>query len=596
MLLDLQFLLDNPLWSSEPYTHYPDTIAYRALPTADQQAFAFAPQPEQQIEISSVSFPDWLAQPPALRAYQQQAFAANVTPERTAPMFPVWMPDRVDRPYLAAANQLAVTNLSPFPEQQQNLDWAPSYPERALRTFEPASAQPFFALDPFPRPSLITFGFTNYPDLVRRPFFPTTEHQFFAASITPERTSPLAWTYNPDRIDRPYLTTANQPFVTSIFPKPEEARQLDWNPNYPDRALKPWLLTALQSTFAFAPFPEEKIDLDWQPNYPERARRAFLPTSDYPFVSAFAPFPERTAPMFPEIHPDFVLRPFYLVTNQLAVTELSPKPEEQKQLDWDPSYPERALRSWMSTAEQPFFSLDPAPRPGVTPIGLTYYPDRIIRTFLPTALMPAFVASQQPERTKQLADSIYPDRVLRPLYPAAEQPFVTGLSPKPEEKQDLDWSPNYPDRAIRATGLAASRQLFVTEVYPRPEEKIQLDWEPVYPDRAVKLWLKPSQQQAYTSVVTPPAPPTFIELVYPDQIARAFFSTALQLAVTEIELQQIAPVGGPPAFMSTSVGRANQLDVGVGKSVGLSIFVSRGNGLNASIGKFTSLTVRIGKA
>src|SRR5208282_5643648 len=83
----------------------------------------------------------------------------------------------------------------------------------------------------------------------------------FAFAPAPERTSILAVTVFPDRVDRPFLGSAFQQAVTEVLPKPEEEVQLDWDPQYPDRVLHVWLAVSEHQAFATSPAPERTSNL-----------------------------------------------------------------------------------------------------------------------------------------------------------------------------------------------------------------------------------------------------------------------------------------------------------------------------------------------
>lgn len=371
--------------------------------------------------------------------------------------------DRVDRPFFHASQQLAVTEEIPRPEAIVALDWDAIFPDRATRA------------------SMLT-----------------AEHPFFATSSQPDRNSPF------------------------------------WSETFPDVVLRPTFGAHQQlAASEEIPKPEGEISLDWEPSFPDRAWRSWLPTAANPFF-AFAPAPERNSPFWSEAFPDRIDRPSFGAHEQQASTEISPRPEGEIALDWEPNFPDRALRSSLhASAHQAFASnLLPIQNAVLVPGWSTVeFPDWIER---PRGLAPhehqAFAENPLTIPTPFAWPPTFPDRAIRPIYPTHEQlAFASNVFP--EGKIALDWTPSFPDRATRLTYLPAEQLALVLSV--RPEGKIALDWIGWQPERVYRPTYAVTEQLAHALPPRPERTSPLLSEAFPDRVDRFFFHTSLQMAVSE---------------------------------------------------------------
>lgn len=369
-----------------------------------------------------------------------------------------------------------------------------------------------------------------YPDRVERPRLGPAEHEAFATSPQPERTAPMADKWHPDWVQRLSMGVADQQAATGLPPQPEGALPLDWQPWYPERVFRPAMLAAAMPFFALAPAPE------------------------------------RTSTLIDQWHPDSVSRPYLQTAQQLAATELPPKPEDVLPDNWQPWYPDRIWRPALLTAQHQAFALYTVPIVSVLPTQApVWWPDSVQRPTLQVAQQQAsalwpqpisFLSTQFPvwypdsvsrpvlhPSRQQSSLSIpplpitgisvtqplvwYPDGVVRPMMLAAQQLAATELSPAPERKSPLadQWHPD----AIYRPSLHASQQLAASELPPKPERTSPLadQW---HPDRIVLPMPVPWQQAFATSPQPEITRQGDFFTSYPDRVVRPTYPVVQQQA------------------------------------------------------------------
>lgn len=539
--------------------------------------------PEERIQLDwQPSFPD-SARRAFLPIAEHLDFAASRAPERTTALAWAYHPDRIDRATFHPSQQLDELELNETPEDKVSLDWAPHYPDRAVRAFLPRAL-----------------------------------HQAFADSRQPERTAPLASVTYPDRVDRPAYLAANQLDEIELNETPEEKAPLDWSPSYPDRATRARLQTAAHPAFVSsqapertAPLaavyqpdrldrrqfhaslhldeieapeqPEETRQLDWQPAYPDRATRAFLASAEHQAL-AFAPAPERTAPLASASFPDTVRRAHLHASEQLDAIELPQAPEEAIPLDWSPEHPDSVTRATLPRSAYPAFATSAQPERS-TPLSAESHPDRVSRpvyaaslqlavtglspypiaetafekgwdpgplpasvrrAFLPAAEQQAFASPTSPERNAPLFSEVHPDRVSRPFARAVDQPFVTGLPPKPERKATFAEGIG-PDRVLRAT-FGAHQQLASSEVSPYPIAEVPKGFDPVQPDRVLRAVFGAAEQPFFAFAPAPERKSPLASETYPDTVSRPFVRATDQSFAAALSPGLVAPRITDPVY------------------------------------------------
>jgi hypothetical protein len=386
---------------------FPERIARPQVPTAQQPSFAFYPLPIVAAPtITYVVFPDGVVRP-YFQASRQQAFAMASQPERTSPIESEHHVDRPWRPAFPAHQQLAVTELSPNPEQTIALAWQPWFPERVARPGVPAAQQPSFAFYAFPLPGAPPFSYVIYPDGVVRPRYPIAEQQAFASNVQPERTSPIAVEVHPDRPWRPSFGVWQQLASTELSPQPERTSPLAVEV-HPDRPWRPSFATHQQlAVTELSPKPERTSPLAVEV-HPDRPTRPVYPPHLQQFL-AFDPKPERTSPLAVEVHPDRPNRPAYAPHQHAFTTWLPPTPIVTAPLAWAPVYPEQVRRPIYPAARQQAFAFWPFPIP---PISAPYL-RLVITNSLPFG---EFQGKLPPQ------PSIFPER-----WRAVQPPLLLGL-------------------------------------------------------------------------------------------------------------------------------------------------------------------------
>ena len=439
---------------------FPEQTRRSTLNVSEQQAFAANLLPIQNTVIVlgwiTAEFPDWIARAPALGAHQQQAFSENVAPERNAPLFSEQHADRVDRPTFGAHQQLAFVDTPLRPEGTVALDWEPSFPERVLRPTFPTPEQLVTAASQVPERTTPLAVPSVYPDRVDRPAFHASqqlavseeiprpegiialdwepsfperatratlhasEQSFYAANIVPilNPAIVLGWITvdYPDWLERPRgLAAHEQQAVTELSPVPlPNPVILNWFEVYPDAVYRPSFSPTEQLAFALPVKPEGKIALDWEPSFPERALRSSLHASEHQ-AFATSPKPERTAPIASEQHAtDRIDRPFFHASQQLAFVDTPLRPEGTVALDWEPSFPERVLRSAIHASEHPSTALWSFPLPSVTIGWEPSFPERTQRQVPVAVGQFAFV-----ELVTSFFQAYFPDFITRAVYPYA---------------------------------------------------------------------------------------------------------------------------------------------------------------------------------
>lgn len=569
------------------------------------------------------SFPDRLTAPAPMASRQMAGVALSTIAEIKLPPTYPYFADRVDRAQVHASQQFVTTNVSPKPEATAPSDWkTTSHPDWIARPQIAAASQVAVSLQPRPEipapPSFVSYpdkldralihasqqlapaalpqkpesagplaADATFDDFARHPWLSATEHPTFAFAPMPERNAPLFPVLFADRADRPFVHASRQWVTTELPPRIELTTPLDGQPVYPDRALRAWLPTAGHPYSVFSPAPERtlspafalfadradrpvvhasqqffatdlsarpegEIENDWQPVYPDRALRPWLVTSAHP-VLALAPLPERSTTFYGATFPDSAPRPSLGASLQLAATEVQPRPEGAQALDWAPVYPASAIRPWLSTAAQSTLAFavtqerptqiaisnfpDRADRPAMlaaqqwivteippvqeAPLPLPWqpnYPDRALRPFLPTASVPFSILSTVQERTSPTTYTLFPDRVDRPTLHASQQMAPAAAPRSPEAPLPLDWQPVYADRASHAWLTSSEQPTFTASM--RPEGRVPLDWDPLFPDRAPRAWLA-SAAQPFATRGTSPLPDTRGQAAYvPDILFR----------------------------------------------------------------------------
>lgn len=502
-----------PAAPSVPYVVYPDGVVRPYYQTPQQQAYAANIQPERTSAIAVEVHPDRIVRP-SFDAWQQLAITElSPKPERTSPLAAEWHEDRFYRPIFGSWQQLAVTELSPQPERTSPLaaEW---HEDRFYRPIFGAWQQlAVTELSPQPERTS-TLAAEWHVDLTPwRPTFGAWQQLAITEiSPKPERTSTIAVEVHEDRPWRPFYATAQQLAVTEISPQPEQTIALAWQPNYPDRAVRPVVLASQQPSFAFYAFPFPTAPGIPYVIYPDGVVRPYFLASRQQAYAANVQ-PERTSPIAVEVHEDRPWRPAFAVAQQLAVTELSPKPEQTIALAWQPVYPDRALRPVVLPSLQPSFAFYAFPIPGVTQF-FVIFPTGVVRPIYPPHLQQSYAANIAPERTRTLAAEWHEDRPWRPSFGSWQQLAVTELSPKPERTSPIAVEV-HPDKPIRPA-YPPHLQAFAPWLPVHPIVTAPLIWQPFFPERILRPAVPAAQQAtSYTSSPYPFSLPVIISAQMP---------------------------------------------------------------------------------
>jgi len=570
-----------------PSSSWPDRVPRPSMPTAEQLMVAAAPVTlERTLPLADSEFPDRVPRP-AMRAEQQLVSTSQPpAPERTLPMADSEFPERVPRPAMRPEQQLATTSLSPAPERALPMADA-RFPDEARRGAMRAERQPFTTDVPqIPQPLEQTgIGFVSAPDAITRPTYRAERQQPTAQNVSPEMPLPPAFVSAPDRPARALQPAPQHPWTTGVPPKPEETSQ--WvDARFPDRVPRPAVLAAHQPYFATSPQPERVLPLI-EAEFPERAPRALQRAEQQPsFATASPPFP---LPL-PQpgagyaTYPDRFPLPATRAERQPFFAPANVVPEVTSPTAWSASFPDRVPRPVERAEQQPFFAFWPFPLPNAAltqlqPV-LSVGPDRPSRSFLHAsqhqahALAPSPIglpilqpilsvvpdavlryaarAERQwfappiapaPERVLPLIEAEFPERVQRPAFAPAQQLATTSETPKPEQAIEIP-PVTYPDRVPRPPVPSAHQPFFASPV--APEVTIPMAWTSTYPDRFPIPGTR-AERQPFFSAAIAPVVPSLPDVRYPDRATRAAFHAVQQL-VSPIQTTIQQPLMISPSY------------------------------------------------
>jgi hypothetical protein len=293
------------------------------------------------------------------------------------------------------------------------------------------------------------------------------------------------------------------------------------NPSFPHTTARPYLgASSEQFTTELAPTPEGQLPSDWQPSYPDRSLSLALARAAAPF-EAFAPAPERSAPLASVVHPDRIAA---MGASAMQAVAFVPIVSSSVFLNWSASYPDITARQPSVSAST---SAGPVSPERTSPLAVVTYPDTTTRPALAAASTPASVLPVAPERTSPVAWTFYPDALPRLLMPAS---WVV-VPPRPEGELALDWQPEYPDRA---TAFALARSALPFIAYAPAPERTSPAAAAIFPDATNRLSLAGASMPAWAAPTALERPAPLAWSSWPDSIYRTSLAPASQLAGTEI--------------------------------------------------------------
>lgn len=569
------FALTTPFVQQVGLTSFADYVPRaQGLRAERQQASTPAGRPERTSPLAADVEPA-LALRPSLHASEQQALGfcpVVIVPTFTQQVGLAWFPDSLARPPALRVERHQASTLASRPERTSPLaiDVDPTFVLRPGMRAEQQLAAP--TLSPAPeRTSAIAVEV--HQDAVRRPALHAAYHLAVTGlSPAPERTSPIAVEVHADAVRRPTFGASQQLAVTELSPKPELTVALAWEPSFPDASRRPGELPSQQPpAFAFWPVPLPTGVLTQQAAgwavFPDAVVRRAFDASQQLAASEIPPKPERNSPLAVDVDPVAISRPTFHAAQQLAVTERQPLPEGTWfALAWEPAFPDAARRSLQPAHEQPpSFAMWSLPVLGqVFYAGFAVYPDAVVRPAYLPARQQAFASSAKPERTSPLAVDVEPPRVFRPSYGVAHQLAHVG-SPAPERTRPLavDVEPPF----VTRPAIHAAQQLAVTELSPQPEITRPLAWDPAPPELARRPTFAAADQWAFAPVSVSTLPAS----------APAWISAIVD----------------PSTHMVAVVTVATDIDARAAASTPLAIAFDPRTKLSVVVGIFTRMRVRI---